>query len=84
MEWKQNGHNSECNVYSVDEGTMMEALPVGTVWCTTLFWMNKRLKRVLFLGVEGRSITSPVLEATDETSAWDEEEGVLGEMEMEL
>jgi len=83
MEWKPNAHNADCNVYSVDEGTMMEALPVGTVWCTTLFWMNKRLKRVLFLGVQGQSITSPILEATDDASLWDEE-GVLGEFEMEL
>jgi hypothetical protein len=80
MEWKANAHNSECSVYSVDEGTMLEALPVGTVWSTTLFWMNKKLKRVLFLGVEARSITSPVLEATD-MSGWDEEE-VVGEMDL--
>jgi hypothetical protein len=84
MEWRPNTHNPECTVYSLDESTMMDALPVGTVWSTTLFWMNKKLKRVLFLGVEGRSITSPVLEATDEMSGWDEEEGVLGELEMEL
>jgi len=84
MDWKPNAHNTECTVYSVDESTMMDALPVGTVWSTTLFWMNKKLKRVCFLGVEGRSITSPVLEATDEMSGWDEEEGVLGELEMEL
>ena len=45
--------------------------------------MNKRLKRVLFLGVQGHSITSPILEATDDASLWDEE-GVLGEFEMEL
>ena len=81
MDWKANGHNSECNVYSVDEGTMLEALPVGTVWCTTLFWTNKKQKRVLILEVEARSITSPVLEATDGMSAWDEEE-VFGEMDL--
>jgi len=82
MDWRQNGHNADCNVYSADEGTMMGALPVGTVWSTTLFWVNKKLKRVLFLGVEGRSLTSPVLEATDEMSGWDEEDGVLGEMDL--
>jgi hypothetical protein len=84
MDWRPNGHNTECTVYSIDEGTMMDALPVGTVWSTTLFWMNKKLKRVLFLGVQGRSITSPVLEAADEMSGWDEEEDILGELEMEL
>jgi len=83
MDWKPNGSNSECSVYSVDESTMMDALPVGTVWSTTLFWMNKKLKRVLFLGVQGRSITSPLLEATDEMSGWDEEQ-VVGELELEM
>jgi hypothetical protein len=84
MDWRINGPNSDCTVYSVDEGTMMEAFPVGTIWCTTLFWVNKKVKRVLFLQVHGESITSPLLEATDEMSSWDEEEGVLGELEMEL
>jgi hypothetical protein len=84
MDWRPNGTNADCTVYSVDESTMMDALPVGTVWSTTLFWMNKKLKRVLYLGVQGRSITSPVLEATDEMSGWDEEEGVLGELELEM
>ena len=84
MDWRQNGHNPDCTVYSVDESTMLDALPVGTVWCTTLFWVNKKLKRVLFLEVQGRSIASPVLEATDEMSGWDEEENVVGELEIEL
>ena len=84
MDWRATGSNSDCTVYSVDEGIMMDALPVGTVWCTNLFWVNKKLKRVLFLEVQGRSITSPILEATDEMSDWAEEEGVLGELEMDL
>jgi hypothetical protein len=84
MDWRVNGPNPDCTVYSVDEGTMMDALNVGTVWCTTLFWVNRKLKRVLFLEVQGRSITSPILEATDEMSDWEEEEGVLGQLEMDL
>lgn len=84
MDWRATGSNPDCTVYSVDEGIMMDALPVGTVWCTTLFWVNKKLKRVVFLEVQGRSITSPILEATDEMSDWAEEEGVLGELEMDL
>jgi Maf1 regulator len=83
MDWRPNGPNPDCTVYSVDEGTMIEALPIGTVWCTTLFWANKKLKRVLFLGAQARSITSPIIEATDEMSGWEEEE-VLGELEIEL
>jgi Maf1 regulator len=84
MDWRVNGPSPDCTVYSVDEGTMMDALNVGTVWCTTLFWVNRKLKRVLFLEVQGRSITSPILEATDEMSDWEEEEGVLGQLEMDL
>ena len=84
MDWRVTGPNPDCTVYSVDEATMMDALNVGTVWCTTLFWVNKKLKRVLFLDVQGRSITSPILEATDEMSDWEEVEGVLGELEMDL
>ena len=84
MEWRITGANPDCLVYSVDEATIMDALPGGTVWCTTLFWVNKKLKRVLFLEVQGRSIMSPTLEATDDMSDWEEEEGVLGELEMDL
>jgi len=76
--------NGDCTVYSVDESVMLDALPVGTVWCTTLFWVNKKLKRVLFLEVHARSITSPILEATDEMSDWDEVENVVGELEMDF
>jgi hypothetical protein len=83
MEWRIAGSNPDCLVYSVDEATMMDAQPGGTVWCTTLFWVNKKLKRVLFLEVHGRSIMSPQLEATDDMSDW-EETDVLGELEMDL
>lgn len=76
--------NGDCTVYNVDESELLEALPVGTVWCTTLFWVNRKLKRVLFLEVHARSITSPILEATDEMSDWDEIDNVLGEFEMDL
>jgi hypothetical protein len=83
MDWRPTGPSPDCTVYSVDEGTMMDALPAGTVWCTILFWVNKKLKRVLFLEVQGRSLTSPILEATDEMSGWEQEE-VLGELDIEL
>lgn len=83
MDWRPSGPNPDCTVYSIDESTMMQALPVGTLWCTTLFWVNKKLKRVLFVEVQGRSITSPILEATDEMSGWDDE-NVVGELEIDL
>ena len=83
MDWRPSGPNPECTVYSVDEGTMMDALPVGIVWCSTLFWVNKKLKRVMFLEVQGHSIASPILEATDEMSGWDEEDEMLGELELD-